>query len=395
MNTSNHFLLGLLFIAALTLLGYFTLFLSDFTLFGEVQQLTVHFPTANGLREGDSVLVAGVRWGKVTTITYDPETLDPAKRITTLLSLDEPVTLHEGHEIMIEDATLLGGKNLSIDPGAADAPVIPADAVLLGSVQLNVVEAAGELITKNGDAVTETIATLRELVDGVERGRGTVGKLFADEELASDVERAVKGAADSMDSLRAVSGRLERGEGALGQLIVQDEIYTRLQEVGKSLQTLLDEANATVADLRAGRGLAGALLGDENLSRNAKESMEDLRKIIGDLNQGQGTLGKLFKEDRIAVDLQTVIDRLARGEGTVGKLLAEDEVYENVRVASSDLRDIVAQVRDGRGTVGKLIMEEGMYTELLKAVGLLTRSLEEYREAAPISTMTNVIFGAF
>jgi phospholipid/cholesterol/gamma-HCH transport system substrate-binding protein len=394
MNTSNHFLLGLLFIAALTLLGYFTLFLSDFTLFGEVQQLTVHFPTANGLREGDSVLVAGVRWGKVTTITYDPKTLDPAKRITTLLSLDEPVTLHEGHQIMIEDATLLGGKNLTIDPGAADAPIVPADAVLLGSVQLNVVEAAGELITKNGDAVTETIATLREL-DGVERGRGTVGKLFSDEELADDVERAVKGAADSMDSLREISGRLERGEGALGQLIVKDEIYTRLQEVGQSLQTLLDEANATVADMRAGRGLAGALLIDEALSKNAKEGMEDLRKIIGDLNSGQGSLGKLLKEDSIAVDLQTVMDRLARGEGTVGRLLAEDEVYENVRVVSSDLRDIVAQVRDGRGTIGKLIMEEGMYTELLKAVGLLTRSLEEYREAAPISTMTNVIFGAF
>jgi len=59
------------------------------------------------------------------------------------------------------------------------------------------------------------------------------------------------------------------------------------------------------------------------------------------------------------------------------------------------LADVVGTVRDGRGTVGKLIMEEQLYYEIVKAVGLLTRSLEEFREAAPIGTFTNVIFGAF
>lgn len=395
MNTSNHFLLGLLFVGTLSILGYFTLFLSDFTLFGDVQQMTVHFPVANGLREGDSVLVAGVRWGKVTTITYDPETTDPRKRITVLLSLDEAITLHEDREIMIKDATLLGGKNLSIDPGSADAAIVADDAVLFGTVQLNVVEAAGELLTENGDAMTETLATLRNLMKGVSEGHGAVGKIFSDEDFASKIERTVDGAAESADNLREITGRLERGEGTLGKLLLQDEVYLELKDIGESLNVLLDEANLVIADVRAGKGLAGAIATDEELSQNVKDGIRNLKEIIEGANQGKGTLGKLLKEEQIATDIQTVMQRLVNGEGTVGKLFAEDELYENARVVSSDLRDIVASVRDGRGTVGKLIMEEGLYTELLKAVGLLTRSLEEYREAAPITTMTSVIFGAF
>ena len=40
-------------------------------------------------------------------------------------------------------------------------------------------------------------------------------------------------------------------------------------------------------------------------------------------------------------------------------------------------------------------MDEELYDQLRLAVGLITRSLEEFRESAPISSMTGVIFGAF
>ncbi len=395
MNTSSHFLLGLLFVGALSVLGYFTLFLSDFTLFGEVHRLTVHFPDANGLREGDSVLVAGVRWGKVATITYDPETTDPKKRITVLLSLDKQVILHVDHEFMIEDATLLGGKNLTIDPGSADAAVVELDAILFGEVQLNVVEAAGKLISNNGEALTETIATLRNMIKDVEEGRGGLGKIVSDQAFADDLSRLIGDAANTATNMEKITAEVEHGQGTLGRLIMQDEMYVLLQELGRDFDSLLEEATSVVTDVRDGKGLIGAALNDEEMSENTKAGIRNLREIIEGLNRGEGTIGVLLKQDQIALDIRTVMKRLAEGEGSLGRLFAEDELYENFRIASSDLRDVVAQVRDGRGTVGKLIMEEGLYTELLKAVGLLTRSLEEYREAAPISSMTSVIFGAF
>ena len=40
-------------------------------------------------------------------------------------------------------------------------------------------------------------------------------------------------------------------------------------------------------------------------------------------------------------------------------------------------------------------MDDELYQELRRAMGTVTRTLEEFREAAPVTTFTNVLFGAF
>src|SRR5436190_14710055 len=145
MNSKRSLLLGLFFLVTLCVLGYYTLFLTDFSLFKKHPELVVHFTKTNGLREGDAVLVAGMRWGRVKRMVYDPRApMD--RRVTVTASLDDPLTLRDGFKIEIEDATLLGGRNLTIDPGPADAPPIPVDRVLFGGVSPNPLDALGELV---------------------------------------------------------------------------------------------------------------------------------------------------------------------------------------------------------------------------------------------------------
>ena len=40
-------------------------------------------------------------------------------------------------------------------------------------------------------------------------------------------------------------------------------------------------------------------------------------------------------------------------------------------------------------------MDKGLYEEVQRALAILTRTLEEYREAAPITTFTSVLFSGF
>ena len=116
MNSQRTTILGLFVLAVLAVLAYFTLFLTDFALFAERPTLRVRFAETNGLREGDSVLVAGMRWGRVKSLVFDPQAPTDA-RITVTASLNEPLPLRTGFSISIRDATLLGGRNLWIDPG--------------------------------------------------------------------------------------------------------------------------------------------------------------------------------------------------------------------------------------------------------------------------------------
>jgi len=103
MSGNRSVILGLFFLVTLAILGYYTLFLTDFTLFKNRPEMTVHFAETNGLREGDGVLVAGMRWGRIKKLTLDP-TAPIEKRVTVLASLDAELPLREGFKIQIKDA---------------------------------------------------------------------------------------------------------------------------------------------------------------------------------------------------------------------------------------------------------------------------------------------------
>ena len=83
------------------------------------------------------------------------------------------------------------------------------------------------------------------------------------------------------------------------------------------------------------------------------------------------------------------------GEGTIGKLLTKDDVYDNLKETTDDVRVVAAAVRNGQGSLGRLLMDDELYQQIKTALSIVQRALEEYREAAPITTFTSVFFGAF
>lgn len=387
MSNQKHFLLGLLIMGAFGILAYFTLMPGHNTIFGAEIEKTVYFSRAHGLRKGDAVHVAGVRWGRVAQITYD-QAAPVDRRIVVVVALEDEVRLSRDYEILIEDATLLGGRVLTIDPGPAASPDVDEGEDLTGSVAPNVMEAVNELVQENRDALTEAISGVRDLVSGVQEGRGALGPLFIDDELGADLKRGVASAADTFGNVEKITADLVAGKGTIGRLLAEDEVYRSLTSIGKDLEAILK-------DVREGDGIVAALLGDEEMRRNVSEGLADLRSIVGKINDGQGSIGRLVNDDKIVRDLEIFTQRLASEDSTVGRLFASDELYVEIRQVAEDVAAITAKVRAGEGTVGKLVMEEQLYDELMKAVGLVTRSLEEYREAAPITTFTSVIFGAF
>lgn len=394
MTGRKHLALGVFVVSVVALLGYYTVFLRDFSLFKERQHLRVHFESARGLRVGDPVLVAGVRWGRIERIEYRPRA-DPKSRVEILLRLDQPVELYQDAALRIEDATVLGGRQVSIDPGRAENPPLDVSGPLTGSVAGSPLDSLGEFVRDNRDAVGKIVDDLRELVAGARAGRGVVGGLLVDDRLREDLASTLDGAARSAQNIARISDGLAAGTGTLGKLLVEETIYARLSEIGDSLAALAVDAREVLAAARGTEGLVGRVLNDRELADDASTAVKRVREILDGIRNGEGTLGALVREDGIARRAEEVLTRLSNGQGTLGRLLSDDEVYVDLKSISSDLAAVLAQVRSGQGTLGRLFMEDELYGEIAKAIGLLTRSLEEYREAAPISTMTSVLFGAF
>ena len=394
MSGRKHLLLGVFVVVVIALLGYFTVFLREFSFFKDRPHLTVYFENARGLRVGDAVLVAGVRWGRIEGIVYHPEA-ERDKRITIDLRLDEPIDLREGAEIRIEDATVLGGRQVTIDPGPQASPMLDTNKPLFGEIAASPLDAVGDFVRNNNENVTQTLADLRELVAGVRAGRGVVGGLLVDENMRTEFAETITSARTSAANIATISDNLVAGRGTIGKLLAEEQIYAQLSEIGDSLAALTADARAVVAAAREGDGLVSMLLNDAAIATDAAETMKSVRAIVDSINRGEGTLGALVREDGIARRAEELLTSLSSGGGTFGKLLNDDALYEGLRSVSSDLATVMAKVRSGEGTIGKLFMEEALYADLARAVQLVNRSLEEYREAAPISTMTSVLFGAF
>lgn len=372
MNTKRQFVLGVFFLASLSVLVFYTLFFTDFTLFQEPVEETVYFPDAGGLREGDPVMVAGLRIGRVGTLTFDIDAPNE-RRIGVQLLLDEAVPLRSDYEISIEETTMLGGHHVEIEPGRFEGQALARSGGvdLMGSVAPNPLAAlgsVGDLFDDNSEALSGILRNLEQAVAKINSGQGPAGRLVNDEAMGRDLSEAI-------GSIRTVAENL---------------------------------AQAT-ADVNAGRGVIGALLHDQQLVDDLKGTVTDIRNLASELNAGRGTFGRFLKDDTLADEFEAGVRSLSNfaqnlesGEGTIGKLINDPElasqvasVITNLETATSDLAAIVEHVRSGEGTVGRLVMNDELYEEILVAVGLLTRSLEDFREAAPITSLTGVLFSAF
>jgi len=372
----RQLLLGVFFIAALSILAYYTLFLTDSHLFSEPILMTVYFEEANNLREGDQVQLLGAKIGRVKEVAPNI-TAEKARRIRTVLSLQREVELLDDSVISIQETSLLGGRNVMIDPGTFGGPrrTPLEDGGYLGIVQKNPIAAFGDfgaelskLVAENRESIKGALANLTVITDDLRNGRGLLGKLVHDEQFVADARAVLADA-----------------------------------------RAFMANASEASAQLKSGQGLVGSLLYDADAKQKFTDTLDNLRKLSADLNGQDGVLGALIHDqalkERLTHGIDSYVafgDKLNEGEGTLPMLLSDKQTKEQVQAliadfgsTMADAKSIVADVKGGKGTLGKLLTDDTLHDQLAKALNVLGRSLEDYREAAPITAFTSVLFAAW
>lgn len=362
----RDFSLGLVFFGVIVALIYYTISLTSFS-FEEDRLMTIHFPNASGLKSGDTVLVSGKPTGTVSTVEFDNEMPDD-RRIKVTIKLDQEIRLHEGHQATITEFTLLGGRAIQIDPGPSDAPLLPPDARILGTVGPSALSALGQLVTENRDDIRQFLKNVRTLSDDLVAGQGVLGGLLYDEDMRADMEQIFADA-------RQLADDIKEGKGTLGMLIEDEEVRQRIVELVNNGASAAVDLRQIAEDLAAGRGTFGALLTDEalradtvDLIGNLTDVSDSLRRMIAEADQGRGLLGRVIADEALAADAANFV---------------------------ADLAEISRRLREGEGTLGKLMADDEINDQVLLALGLLNAQLEDAREAQPISSFAQLLFGSF
>ena len=295
-------------------------------LFGGEYQLKTRFDNVQGLKSGAVVRVAGVEVGTVEDIVF----AGPEVEVLMEVSTDMQSRITSESRASIGSLSLLGEPIIEISPSSGGTPLQDGDFIPSAP-------AAGQLSDVAASA-TESLQQVTAMLQDIRAGKGTVGRLFSDDELYRELTNFVAAAQNVTTGLR-------EGQGTLGQLIRNPQAYQRLNASLENLQEMTRR-------ISAGEGSLGRLLNDDALARSVTSAAGNLDQMSARLNSGDNTIGSLLTErelyerfNSLAARIDQLTAGLNSGQGTAGRLLQDRQLYENMNAAASELRSLVGDIR--------------------------------------------------
>jgi phospholipid/cholesterol/gamma-HCH transport system substrate-binding protein len=250
------------------------------------------FNSAQDLKVGDNVKMAGVEIGRVETIMLD----NGKARVTMKLHPDAVVKTDS--TAVIKFTGLMGQNFVSVSFGSPGSPQAVDGAVLQTGEQpdLNAVMAklddAAEGIKRFGDAFSgDKISNLiGPLVDIVKQNSGNIG-----------------GAISNIDNITA---QIASGQGTVGKLIYDQSFYNSAMDTVSNVQATVASAQQIISGITNGQGTIGKLVTDDTLYTATTASMTNLNQILLKINQGQGTVGKLVNDQEFYKNAKLTLQKV-------------------------------------------------------------------------------------
>lgn len=193
-------------LAGILVLSFFICSVSTFTFVEKGWPMHAVFNFANGIKDASPVRLAGIEAGIVKGINVFTDPTDKHIRVRINLWIKEGINIPVDSTVMINQLGLLGEKYVEIFPGVSDQLIkpnsdlmgkdpVPVERVteqvhqLATKIEITIDKVNNELLSKeNRDAVTGALKGLNDLIAKVNRGEGTVGRLFNDDSIYRNVE---------------------------------------------------------------------------------------------------------------------------------------------------------------------------------------------------------------
>ena len=145
-----------------------------------------------------------------------------------------------------------------------------------------------------------------------------------------------------------------------------------------NLNVLTTRLNTVLGSVELGEGTFGKLINDDTLYRRIDASVSAVAQLVNEVTAGQGSLGQLISSNELydnvnttvknandaVTRLQEVADQIEKGEGTVGKLLRDPSLYQRADQLVERGSTLVDNINQGKGTLGKLAKDEELYRRL-------------------------------
>lgn len=285
MFKSNELKVGFLALLAFLILYFGFNFLKGNDVFSTARVYYVEYDNVDGLMVSNQVMVNGIEVGKVKKVEILPE---KANKILVTLRLSQDILIPDKTVAVLSDGALLGGKIIRLRlEGKGN---LAEDSFLKGETEVGVTALLKERaipVIANADSLLVSFRQISNKFDHTGTYLNTL--LKTSNETVSNINGSVNSiVADNKANIAQISSNMKT-------------LSTDLIETEKQLRPLLTKFN-TVADslnaLKIGKTL-----------KEVDATVVSLKKIVQGLERGEGTAGKLIKNDSLYLGLnKTIVD---------------------------------------------------------------------------------------
>ncbi len=244
--------------------------------------LHARLPSAEGLRDGSSVEMAGVKIGGISDIS-----IRDGMAIADL-AMDPGHTLPIDSSVKVASRGILGDTVLKVRAGTSDTYLGDDDWIEAEEPVPGLSEIQGQLsdIATDIKAIT---GSLRTMLDNEE----TVGRVNAiltnvetfTQEVAGITAGNKEGIADVIENMRLLTEQLNEIATGLSPQI--DEEMEAIAEVTTTLNRGLQRVESIAAKIDEGEGTIGKLVTDSELVENLESTVEDIGFLVNSVNRFQ------------------------------------------------------------------------------------------------------------
>ncbi|MEP2935392.1 MAG: MlaD family protein [Gilvibacter sp.] len=288
MKLSREVRTGILAIAAIVLFIFGYNYLKGSDLFNPGRTFYAKYEHVGGLAPSAPVSINGLDVGKVSSINFDSR-----GDLIVTMSVSTDLKFSKISTAKIFSGGLIGGRSIAILPDYSTNDYAKSGDTLKSEVEKEIMDAVSDRLIPIEEKVNATLTQLDTLMLGINS--------ILDDESQENLKQTIR-------NLNATSGSFKSTASQLNTLMSNnadnlDRTFSNLDKTAENFATLSD----SLAKIEIGG-------------------------IVSDL------------EDTMA-KFNGIIAAMEAGEGSVGKLLKDDELYDNLSGASSQLEQLLEDMK--------------------------------------------------
>jgi phospholipid/cholesterol/gamma-HCH transport system substrate-binding protein len=277
-------------------------------IFRRGRTLSALFGNVQDLKVGDRVKMAGVEVGRVQDVTLT------SNKVLVIMKLhaDAARKVKTDSKATIRFTGLMGQNFVALSFGSASAPVARENT---------------PLDTEEQADLNEMMQKVEKVAAGVQRFTDSISGDTIDNLLGplTDFLKANKGSLTAtFANMQTISTQIAQGHGSVGRMIFDESLYnsamvtlTNFQEAGADVKVALadarkvvDQLNSTMNQVNAGQGTIGKLIKDETLYLNLADASASLKEVMQKINTGNGSVSRLINDDELLKNAKVTLQKL-------------------------------------------------------------------------------------